>query len=134
MRQPPASRGTASRGEPGTGKTVIAIYLLKLLVDVQQAPPAEEFDSDSLFAEFFVGGYPGLLAGLSFGLVVPQQSLRESIKKVFRKTPGLHPDMVMTAFDVGASDKVFDLLLVDETHRDKRTELWCEKVSEFVSG
>jgi DUF2075 family protein len=105
------------QGEPGTGKTVIAIYLLKLLVDIAQAPPAEDFDSDSLFAEFFVGGYPELLAGQSFGLVVPQQSLRESIKKVFRKTPGLHPDMVMTAFEVGASDTVFDLLLVDEAHR-----------------
>ncbi|WP_307821377.1 GIY-YIG nuclease family protein [Subtercola lobariae] len=66
-----ATSTSVIQGEPGTGKTVIAIYLLKLLVDIQAAPPAEEFDSDSLFAEFFVGGYPELLAGLSFGLVVP---------------------------------------------------------------
>jgi DUF2075 family protein len=36
---------------------------------------------------------------------------------VFRKTPGLHEDMVMTAFDVGASAVLFDLLIVDESHR-----------------
>ncbi|GAA0993947.1 hypothetical protein GCM10009563_10440 [Subtercola frigoramans] len=29
----------------------------------------------------------------------------------------MHPDMVMTAFEVGESEKVFDLLLVDEAHR-----------------
>jgi hypothetical protein len=51
------------------------------------------------------------------GLVVPQQSLRGTIKDVFRKTRGLHPDMVMTPFQVGEVDVVFDLLIVDETHR-----------------
>lgn len=105
------------QGDPGTGKTVIAIYLLKLLVDIATTESTEDIDSDSLFSEFFVEGYGELLAGLRFGLVVPQQSLRESIKKVFRKTPGLRPDMVMTAFDVGSSDDDFDLLIVDETHR-----------------
>lgn len=105
------------QGDPGTGKTVIAIYLLKLLVDIATTEPAEDIDSDSLFSEFFVEGYGRLLADVKFGLVVPQQSLRESIKKVFRKTPGLRPDMVMTAFDVGSSDDDFDVLIVDETHR-----------------
>lgn len=104
-------------GEPGTGKTVVAIYMLKLLVDIANTSPAEDLDSDSLFAEFFVEGYGELLADLRIGLVVPQQSLRESIKKVFRKTPGLRPDMVMTAFDVGFADQDFDLLIVDESHR-----------------
>ncbi|MGV8896209.1 MAG: DNA/RNA helicase domain-containing protein [Rhodoglobus sp.] len=107
----------AIQGEPGTGKTVIAIYLLKLLVDIAKTIPADELDGDSRFAEFFVSGHPELLAGLRIGMVVPQQSLRESIKKVFRKTPGLRPDMVLTAFDVGFSDEEFDLLIVDETHR-----------------
>ncbi|MDQ0576679.1 DUF2075 domain-containing protein [Agromyces albus] len=105
------------QGEPGTGKTVVAIYMLKLLVDIATTSPAEDLDSDSLFSEFFVEGYGELLADLRIGLVVPQQSLRESIKKVFRKTPGLRPNMVMTAFDVGFADQNFDLLIVDESHR-----------------
>jgi DUF2075 family protein len=43
--------------------------------------------------------------------------LRNSIKKVFKKTPGLSPAMVMTAFEVGESNEHFDLLVVDESHR-----------------
>ncbi len=105
------------RGEPGTGKTVIAIFIMKLLVDIVKTVPSDELDSDSRFAEFFVSGYPELLDGLRLGIVVPQQSLRDSIRKVFKKTPGLDPSMVMTAFDVGLSDRHFDVLIVDETHR-----------------
>lgn len=105
------------QGDPGTGKTVVAIYLLKLLVDIAASTPGEDVDSDSLFSEFFVPGYRELLTDIRIGLVVPQQSLRESIKKVFRKTPGLRPEMVMTAFEVGFAEEDFDLLIVDESHR-----------------
>ena len=105
------------QGHPGTGKTVVAIYLLKLLVDIGSAPPSDDFDRDSLFADFFLGEYPALLADLRVGIVVPQQSLRESIKRVFRKTPGLDAAMVLTPFEVGQADGEWDLLLVDEAHR-----------------
>lgn len=105
------------QGDPGTGKTVVAIYLLKLLVDIANATDVDDVDSDSMFAEFFTSGYRDSLHGLRLGLVVPQQALRDSIKKVFRKTPGLRPEMVMTAFDVGLADESFDLLIVDESHR-----------------
>jgi DUF2075 family protein len=107
----------AIQGDPGTGKTVVAIYLLKLLADIERATDVEDLDSDTLFSEFFAPGYRELVASVRIGLVVPQQSLRESIKKVFRKTPGLRPGMVMTAFEVGQSEETFDLLVVDEAHR-----------------
>ncbi len=114
-------RGTTStiviQGDPGTGKTVVAIYLLKLLMDIAKTTPAEDLNSDSLFSEFFVDGYRELLTDTRIGFVIPQQSLRESIKKVFRKTPGLTPEMVLTPFDVGLSDEHFDVLIVDEAHR-----------------
>lgn len=105
------------QGDPGTGKTVVAIYMIKLLVDIKTFTSLEDLDSDSRFSKFFTETNQRLLRGLRIGLVVPQQSLRDSIKKVFRKTPGLHPSMVMTPFDVGQADEIFDLLLVDETHR-----------------
>ncbi|MET3767464.1 DUF2075 family protein [Marisediminicola sp. UYEF4] len=105
------------QGDPGTGKTVIAIYLIKLLVDIAGSTPADDLDSDTMFSDFFAEEYRDQLTGIRIGLVVPQQSLRESIKKVFRKTPGLRDDMVMTAFDVGMADEHFDLLVVDESHR-----------------
>jgi hypothetical protein len=109
----------AIRGDPGTGKTVVAIYLMKLLNDIKAADTATEPvpDSDSILSEFFVEGYPELLEEFRVGLVVPQQSLRRSIQKVFRKTPGLRADMVLTPFQVGDSAERFDLLIVDETHR-----------------
>jgi DUF2075 family protein len=108
---------TVVQGDPGTGKTVVAIYLLKLLVDIENAVPTDDLDADSLFSEFFAGEYRERLSGIRIGLVVPQQSLRNSIKKVFKKTPGLSPGMVMTAFEVGESNEHFDLLVVDESHR-----------------
>jgi DUF2075 family protein len=104
-------------GAPGTGKTVVGIYLMKLLVDIADPQQADEIDGDTMFSDFFVEEYRQLLTSARIGLVVPQQSLRESIKKVFRKTPGLNPKMVMTAFDVGQSADDFDLLIVDESHR-----------------
>ncbi|TAL45338.1 MAG: DUF2075 domain-containing protein [Salinibacterium sp.] len=108
---------TVIQGDPGTGKTVVAIFLLKLLVDIANTTPAEDLDSDSLFSEFFNEGYRELVAGIRIGLVIPQQSLRESVKKVFRRTPGLHPSMVLTPFEVGMAEQKFDLLIVDEAHR-----------------
>ena len=105
------------QGDPGTVKTVVAIYMIKLLIDIKTFTSLEDLDSDSRFFNLFTLDNQKLLENLRIGMVVPQQSLRDSIKKVFRKTPGLHPSMVMIPFDVGTADRLFDLLLVDETHR-----------------
>jgi len=105
------------QGDPGTGKTIVAIFLLKLLKDIEVSTDLEDLDSDSFFSEFFTEGYRELLADLRIGLVIPQQSLRESVKRVFRKTPGLRADMVLTPYDVGERDRDFDVLIVDEAHR-----------------
>lgn len=105
------------QGDPGTGKTIVAIYMMKLLRDIQESIPGEDFDSDSLFSDFFLEGHRELLQGFRIGLVVPQQSLRDSIRKVFKKTPLLSPNMVLSPFDLGSSVGEFDLLIVDESHR-----------------
>ncbi|KAB2103343.1 hypothetical protein AG0111_0g8539 [Alternaria gaisen] len=104
------------QGDPGTGKTVVAIYLIKLLVDIAALNSFDDLNSDSRFFEFFTAANQRLLQDCRIGLVVPQQSLRGTIKDVFRKTRGLRPDMVMTPFQVGEADGIFDLLIV-ETHR-----------------
>lgn len=105
------------KGDPGTGKTVIGIFLMKLLSDIQAADGSEIPDEDTLFSDFFLPDNPPLLSGFRVGLVVPQQSLRKSIRRVFAKTPGLSPSQVLSPFDVGASLERFDVLIVDETHR-----------------
>jgi len=108
------------QGDPGTGKTIVAIFLMKLLADIRDYEDTDEIEQDSLFSEFFVPENRELLKSVRVGLVVPQQSLRESIKKVFKKTPKVSEDLVLNPFDVGKSSKPFDLLIVDETHRLNR--------------
>jgi DUF2075 family protein len=105
------------QGDPGTGKTIVAVYLMKLLTDIGHADLDDDLDRDSIFAEFFQPEYQALFANLKFGIVIPQGALRESIRKVFAKTPGLNKAMVMSQFDVGTSEDSFDLLIVDEAHR-----------------
>jgi len=104
-------------GHPGTGKTIVAIFLMKLLADIRDFDDGDEIEPDSMFAEFFVPENRDLLKRLRIGFVVPQQSLRESIKRVFKKTPKVAVDQVLSPFDVGVSDERWDILIVDETHR-----------------
>ncbi|MEV7767084.1 DNA/RNA helicase domain-containing protein [Microbacterium sp. Kw_RZR3] len=115
-----ARSSSVVEGNPGTGKTIVAIYLMKLLADIREFEDSDEIEPDSLFSEFFVPENRELLRSVRVGLVVPQQSLRESIKKVFEKTPKISENQVLSPFDVGKSQEPFDLLIVDETHRLNR--------------
>jgi len=105
------------QGDPGTGKTIVAVYLLKLLRDIENGVGVDEVDGDSLFSDYFTEDNREQLADFRIGLVVPQQALRASLKRVFRKTPGLDATMVLTPFEVGKSIEKWDLLVVDESHR-----------------
>ena len=105
------------QGDPGTGKTIIAVYLMKLLRDIQLSEEGESFDRDSIFADYFIEGNRDLIADIKIGLVIPQQSLRSTIRKVFNKTPSLHSSMVLSPFDLEPSEEPYDLLIVDEAHR-----------------
>jgi DUF2075 family protein/DNA replication protein DnaC len=107
------------QGGPGTGKTIVAIYLLKLLTDIKSSDSTDELEIDSLFAEYFKPRFRDKLVGWRIGLVIPQQSLRKTLKTVFKTVPGLHQNMVLSPFDVGKSNDKWDLLIVDEAHRLK---------------
>lgn len=105
------------QGDPGTGKTIVAVYLMKLLRDIARSGGDESLETDSLFSDFFKQGYREIAETMTIGLVIPQISLRKTLQKVFSRTPGLDESMVMDPFEVGESNKVFDLLIVDEAHR-----------------
>lgn len=105
------------RGNPGTGKTIVAIYLVKLLADIADSERDEEPSGESVFDDFFTAGHRALLSCPRIGLVVPQQSLRASIKRVFEHTPNLSASMVLSPFEVGKSESRYDVLVVDEAHR-----------------
>ncbi|MFZ2682065.1 MAG: DNA/RNA helicase domain-containing protein [Patescibacteria group bacterium] len=78
-------------GKPGTGKTILAIYLMKRLKE------EEEFKQ------------------LKTALVVPMASLRETLKGVFSFVKNLSGGMVKGPSHV--TDSSYDLLIVDEAHR-----------------
>lgn len=105
------------QGDPGTGKTILGVYLIKLLMDIAATDLDEPADTDSMFGEYFVPETIELLSNLRIALVVPQQSLRTSVKSVFGKTTRLAKNMVLSPFEVGARPERFDLLIVDETQR-----------------
>jgi DUF2075 family protein len=125
--------GTVIEGGPGTGKTVVAIFLVKMLCDIGSWE-GEPFDSETYLSGMFTPENAATLHGLRIGLVVPQQSLRKSIQAVFARTPGLTADMVVSPFDVGKSARPWDLLVVDETHRlnQRANQTSAQKNREFA--
>ncbi len=104
-------------GQPGTGKTVVGISLIKTLRDIETARGVDDAEQGSSLSDYFAQGYPELLQGLRVGMVVPQQSLRTSIAKIFDRAPGLDRSMLLTAYDVGKATEPYDVLVVDEAHR-----------------
>ena len=105
------------KGSAGTGKTILAIFLIKLLVT----------DIDNLF-DYDESENPdeiNLIAALKkkypnpkVALVVPMTSLRNTLKSVFKKIGGLKADMVIGPN--GLAKESYDVVLVDEAHRLKR--------------
>jgi DUF2075 family protein/predicted GIY-YIG superfamily endonuclease len=112
-----ASSQSVVQGDPGTGKTVVGIYLMKLIADLGREVTVGGIDDDMLFSESNQLVEREVLKDMKIGFVVPQQALRGSIRKVFLQTVGLEKAMVLTPFQVGRSTERWDLLVVDETHR-----------------
>lgn len=83
-------------GKPGTGKTILAVFLFKYLKEKKETK------------------------NLKIAIVVPMTSLRSTIKKVFRNIKGLNSSMVIGPNDV-VKEK-YDLLIVDEAHRLRRRQ------------
>ncbi len=81
-------------GGPGTGKSILALYLLKHL--------KENDDTKHLRA----------------ALVVPMSGLRTTLQKVLKRVPNMGADMVIGPSDV--AKKEYDILIVDEAHRLRR--------------
>ncbi len=103
------------KGSAGTGKTVICSYLMKLLNSNNKEE--EEVFEDPL-TDFYLTKVQENFKNIGF--VVPQQSLRETFKKIFNHIPSLNSKMVLSPNDVAKSKINYDLLIVDEAHRLRR--------------
>ena len=102
-------------GSAGTGKTILAIYLIKLLSTLSQYELHDlDIEDEALLFELnaFKKNNPEKLI---IGLVVPMTSLRNTLKQVFKSVHGLSSNMVIGPTDV--VKKKYDFLIVDEAHR-----------------
>ncbi|MBL0886905.1 DUF2075 domain-containing protein [Myceligenerans sp. I2] len=106
-------------GAPGTGKTTVAIFLLKLLRDIgndTRMPTADGlFDATDSGLAF--AAYGSELRNRRLGMVIPQLSLRAMVSSAFEKTDGLSREMVLSPFEVGEDAEPYDVLVIDEAHR-----------------
>ena len=110
-------------GGAGTGKTILAVFLLKLLTDLNN----NTYEVDETAEATDVSEIQALInAGrkLKIGFIVPQQSLRQTLKNVFKTIRSMSEDMIMTPAEAAraAMNEPFDLLVCDEAHRLHRRE------------
>jgi DUF2075 family protein len=103
-------------GSAGTGKTILAAYLIKLLSTNLEDIQLEDLKDDELIEFNYIKEFQKKYPNRKIGLVIAMTSLRESLQNVFRKTPGLKASMVISPSDTFSQDK-YDLLIVDESHR-----------------
>jgi DUF2075 family protein/predicted GIY-YIG superfamily endonuclease len=102
-------------GGAGTGKTILAIYLIKLLktnIKEYHLDETDEAYSDEIKKVIELKKrYPDP----KLALVVPMTSLRKTLKKVFSHVKGLSSSMVIGPSE--AAKEEYDILIVDEAHR-----------------
>lgn len=102
-------------GGAGTGKTILAVYIMKLLkteitdhrLYENGEEYSEEFQKILLLKEKFKES--------KVALVVPMTSLRKTLKKVFANVKGLKSSMVIGPSEAAKDE--YDILIVDEAHR-----------------
>jgi DNA replication protein DnaC len=102
-------------GGAGTGKTILAVYLMKLIkseiMDHNYDQDDEVYSSElSLVSELKLKYKDSEIA-----IVVPMTSLRKTLKRVFSNVKGLSAKMVIGPSEV--SKNTYDFLVVDEAHR-----------------
>lgn len=102
-------------GGAGTGKTILAIFLFKLMLTSNEDFNYKEFGEDEIEFIKKIKLLKIKFPNPKMGLVIAMSSFRKTIKKVFRNINGLNADLV-----IGPSDleyDTYDILFVDESHR-----------------
>lgn len=104
-------------GSAGTGKTILATYLIKLLNSNVNDIVYEELNDNELREINHIKSFRNKYPDAKIGLVVAMTSLRESLENVFRKIPGLKASMIINPSDTFKLKEKYDLLIIDEAHR-----------------
>ena len=102
-------------GSSGTGKTILAVYFIKLISTLYNYDLEDLEIEDELLLVELDRFKKKFQKKIKIGLVVPMTSLRSTLKKVFKSTHGLNSNMVIGPTDV--IKKEYDFLIIDEAHR-----------------
>ncbi len=105
-------------GGAGTGKTILAIFLFKLLNTTNEDFNFEEFGNDEFEFMEIVFELKKKYPNPKMALVVPMSSFRATLKKVFKNIKGLNANMVIGPAEIVKD--TFDIVIVDESHRLRR--------------
>lgn len=83
-------------GGAGTGKTILGIYILKMLAQAKDASQIEieEDQVEQNLSEILK--INDAVDDLKIGLVIPMENLRTTLKKVFKSIKGLNTNMVLS--------------------------------------
>jgi DUF2075 family protein/predicted GIY-YIG superfamily endonuclease len=84
-------------GMPGSGKTIVAVFLFKFLIDYVNKKGEQPYKDKKI------------------ALVIPQTSLRKTLKELFKHIHGLKASDVIGPSEVAKTK--YDIALVDEAHR-----------------
>jgi len=103
------------QGGAGTGKSILAIFVFKLLKTDLHDFNFSDFEEDDKELFDLASKVKAKYGHMSMALVIPMSSFRNTISKVFRNIKGLSPDMVIGPSDLAKRN--FDLVIVDEGHR-----------------
>jgi len=109
---------TIIEGGAGTGKTILAIFLFKLLNSENSDFNFRDFGEDEMELKFKIDKLKLKYPKPKMALVVPMSSLRNTLKKVFKNVKGLRSSMVIGPAELAKSH--FDIVIVDESHRLRR--------------
>ncbi len=114
----PSFKTTIIEGGAGTGKSILAIFLFKLLNSNNEDSNFKEFGENEFEFIKLIEELKKKYPNPKMALVVPMSSFRNTLKKVFKNIKGLSGSMVIGPAEV-AKEK-FDIVVVDESHRLRR--------------
>jgi DUF2075 family protein len=105
-------------GGAGTGKTILAVFLFKLLRSDITEFNFKDFGQDEVAFITKVKMLQDRYPNPDMALVVPMSSFRDTLKKVFKNIKGLSASMVIGPAET--ANQKFDIIIIDESHRLRR--------------
>ncbi|MDX3906775.1 MAG: DUF2075 domain-containing protein [Pigmentiphaga sp.] len=111
----PGLKNIVVQGGAGTGKSVLAIFLFKLMHSDLDELDLREFSEEEKELRELLRQLKQRLPHPRMALVVPMNSFRSTLKKAFRNVAGLRSDMVISPSEL--TQRHYDIVLVDESHR-----------------